>query len=108
MDLWVIGKQPHLGLNCAENPGHFCSITIQIGSRENPQRDRGDTEVRAPVEHFVEFARTHVVDLACIKKPPLSSVPTVPIEDDADVARDRVRLDLVQEPAFIEAIEYAA
>jgi len=105
MDLWVIGKRSHFCFDGGQDAGDLFRWPLEILGGENSKRDRGNGQLAAPIEYLIELARSEAVNRMRIGEAESLPVPSVAVEDDADMHRHRTAAYLPKQPAFVEVIE---
>src|SRR5690349_17360049 len=81
---------------------------MKIIGREDPETDRANSGLRAPLQHLVELLGPQRVRLADVRDASLERVAAVAVEDDAEVPRDITPADLPQEETLVEVVEEGA
>ena len=78
---------------------------LRIGCEFELINDECPPGFGAPIKHIVELVRPERINRVRIVNPVPLAVPPISIENDADVARNWISLDLPDEPLFICSIE---
>ena len=97
----MMRKRADFRLDGAENARDLLDWTIEVFCRAHPKRNLRHTEVHAPIEHIVELLRSQGINRVRVMHAVSLAVATVAIDDNADVARDRVASNLTDEPVLI-------
>jgi hypothetical protein len=86
-------------------PGDLFRWPLEILGGENPKRDGGNDELAAPIEYLIELARSEAVNRMRIGEAESLPIPSVAVEDDADMRRHRTAAYLPKQSAFVEVVE---
>src|SRR5262249_31082179 len=100
-------KRAQLVLDHRQETAELVRVAPKVLGGARPEGHRRDAEVDAPGQHLVELRRSDPVGVHRI--PTLRpSPPSVPVEDDADVARQGPPGELGLEPPRVEPVEEPA
>src|SRR5215469_618204 len=88
-----------------KDPGDLFRWPLEILGGENPKRDGGNGELAAPIEYLIELTRSEAVNRMRIGEAESLPIPSVAVEDDANMRRHRTAAYLPKQSAFVEVIE---
>ena len=105
MDLRVIDQRSHFGFDGGQDAADLFRWPLEILGGENPKRDGGNGELAAPIEYLIELARSEAVNRMRIGEAESLPIPSVAVEDDADMRRHLTAAYLPKQSAFVEVID---
>src|SRR5262252_3713371 len=91
-------------LDRGENSADFLGRSVAVVGRQHPQCNRRNPELHAPLQQVVELVGAGGVDVFRTTQVILPGKPSIAVEDQADMARERKGFDLAQQPMLIGSV----
>ena len=88
-----------------EQGGNLAAVPAEVLARKRPERDLGDSELRAPVEQIVDLGGTVPMSGRDVREARLAGPATVAVEDDREMVRHGGLPHLVAKPPRVRAVE---
>ena len=107
MNRRVFGQGRDLRLDGREDASDLGLRSFQIVDRADPERHGWDRKIGAPSKHLVQLLGAEIVGQARIGEAVFASVSPIAVQNDPDMARNRVRTNLTPQSGFIEPVEEA-